>query len=54
MALGKTPYFEDVAVGLELPGLEKGPLTTAHRVTSVGEHVRGGTIAIFLVNAGSF
>ena len=30
MALGKTPYFEDVAVGLELPGLEKGPLTTAH------------------------
>ena len=30
MALAKTPYFEDVAVGLELPGLEKGPLTTAH------------------------
>jgi len=30
MALGKTPYFEDVAIGLDLPGLEKGPLTTAH------------------------
>jgi len=30
MTLGKTPYFEDIAVGLELPGLEKGPLTTAH------------------------
>lgn len=30
MALGKTPYFEDVAIGAEIPGLEKGPLTTAH------------------------
>lgn len=30
MALGKTPYFEDVVIGMDIPGLEKGPLTTAH------------------------
>ncbi len=30
MALGKTMYYEDVAVGMEIPKLEKGPLTTAH------------------------
>lgn len=30
MALATTPRFEDVRVGMELPGLEKGPLTTAH------------------------
>ncbi|MDP4836618.1 MAG: acyl dehydratase [Burkholderiales bacterium] len=30
MALGKTPYFEDVAVGTAITTLEKGPLTTAH------------------------
>lgn len=30
MALRKTPYFEDVVIGAEIPGLEKGPLTTAH------------------------
>ncbi len=30
MALGKEIYFEDVEVGAELPGLEKGPMTTAH------------------------
>jgi acyl dehydratase len=30
MALGKEIYFEDVAVGAEIPGLEKGPMTTAH------------------------
>ncbi len=30
MALGKTPYFEDVVIGTDIPGLEKGPLTTAH------------------------
>jgi acyl dehydratase len=27
---GKTPFFEDVAVGDELRRLEKGPLTTTH------------------------
>lgn len=30
MALGKELYFEDVAIGLDIPGLEKGPMTTAH------------------------
>ena len=30
MALGTTPNFEDVAIGSDIPGLEKGPLTTAH------------------------
>jgi acyl dehydratase len=30
MALGKTPDFEDVVVGADIPGLAKGPLTTAH------------------------
>jgi acyl dehydratase len=30
MALGKKIYFEDVTVGAEIPGLEKGPMTTAH------------------------
>ena len=30
MALGKEIYFEDVEVGAVLPGLEKGPMTTAH------------------------
>lgn len=30
MRLANTPFFEDVRVGMELPGLEKGPLTTAH------------------------
>jgi acyl dehydratase len=27
---GRTPFFEDVAVGMELPTLSKGPLTSAH------------------------
>lgn len=27
-----TPWFEDVAVGQELPGLTRGPLTTMHLV----------------------
>lgn len=30
MALGQTIYYEDVSVGLEIPKLDKGPLTTAH------------------------
>lgn len=30
MALGKEIYFEDVAIGYEIPGLVKGPMTTAH------------------------
>jgi len=30
MALGKTPFFEDVEVGSRIPDLDKGPLTTAH------------------------
>jgi acyl dehydratase len=30
MALGKEIYFEDVTVGADIPGLEKGPMTTAH------------------------
>jgi acyl dehydratase len=30
MALGKTLCFDDVVIGQEVPGLEKGPLTTAH------------------------
>lgn len=30
MKSAQTPRFEDVAVGLELPPLVKGPLTTAH------------------------
>jgi acyl dehydratase len=30
MALGKTPFFEDVEIGSSIPDLDKGPLTTAH------------------------
>lgn len=30
MALGKEIFFEDIEIGTEIPGLEKGPLTTAH------------------------
>ncbi len=30
MALGRTLFFEDVAQGMELPVLSKGPLTNAH------------------------
>ena len=30
MAMGKELFFEDVGIGTEIPGLEKGPLTTAH------------------------
>jgi len=30
MAMGKTPYFEDVEIGASIPDLPKGPLTTAH------------------------
>jgi len=30
MALGTPLYFDDVAVGQEVPALAKGPLTTAH------------------------
>jgi acyl dehydratase len=30
MALGHEIYFEDIEIGTEIPGLEKGPLTTAH------------------------
>ena len=30
MALGKEICFEEVEIGAELPGLEKGPMTTAH------------------------
>lgn len=30
MALANTMYYEDVAVGNEIPRLAKGPLTTAH------------------------
>ncbi len=29
---GTTPFFEDVPVGLELPRMTKGPLTTTHLV----------------------
>ena len=30
MALGKELFFEEVTIGDEIPGLEKGPMTTAH------------------------
>jgi acyl dehydratase len=30
MALGKERFFEVVNIGDEIPGLEKGPMTTAH------------------------
>ena len=30
MAMGKTPFFEDVEIGASIPDLPKGPLTTAH------------------------
>ena len=30
MALGKALFFEDVTIGEEIPGLEKGPMTTTH------------------------
>lgn len=30
MPLSKELFFEDVMVGEEIPGLEKGPMTTAH------------------------
>jgi acyl dehydratase len=30
MAMGATVYYEDVAVGVEIPRLEKGPLTSTH------------------------
>ena len=30
MTFGQTIYYEDVSVGLEIPKLDKGPLTTAH------------------------
>lgn len=30
MALGKELFFEDVTIGDDIPGLEKGPLTTTH------------------------
>lgn len=30
MSLSKELFFEDVMVGEEIPGLEKGPMTTAH------------------------
>jgi acyl dehydratase len=30
MAMGETPFFEDVEIGSSIPDLPKGPLTTAH------------------------
>lgn len=30
MARAKTPFFEDVEIGRDVPSLVKGPLTTAH------------------------
>jgi len=30
MALGHERFFEEVSIGEEIPGLEKGPMTTAH------------------------